>query len=324
MIGLWIGEKGGRESPDQGVIMTGRWKELVTLAFKGRRFEGHALDLSALAELSHFQGMVAATAKELWRSAHPDRERLPSHFDVRTRLCLRRIEEGSAVAPLEVFIEEDEQQTLFDPEPTEAEEAIALAHEVYRAVEADRPLPKKFPKHLVSEYERWGQNLREDEAIEFVLAGKKPVRVTPSSHVRLARFGETSHQDQVNVVGEVLEADLKKGRFQVWLDEKTGVTVAFSSQQEGEVTNALRDHRTLRLRVIGRGEFSAQGKLLHIPQVERLQLQPLGESGYDATARPIEDVLMDLADEVPEEDWKRLPPDLTDNLDHYLYGTPRQ
>lgn len=304
--------------------MTGRWKELVTLAFKGPRFEGHALDLSALAELSHFQGMVAATAKELWRSAHPNRTRLPAHFDARTRLCLRRIDEGSAVAPLEVFIEEDEQQTLFDPEPTEAAEAIALAHEVYRAVETDQPLPEKFPKHLVAEYERWGQNLREDEVIEFGPAGKKPARVTPSSRIRLARFGEASHQDQVDVVGEVLEADLRKGRFQTWLDEKTGVTVTFSPQQEDEVTSALRDHRTLRLRVIGQGEFSAQGKLLSIPQVERLQLQPLGERAYDVTARPIEDVLADLADEVSEEDWKRLPPDLTDNLDHHLYGTPGQ
>ena len=40
-------------------------------------------------------------------------------------------------------------------------------------------------------------------------------------------------------------------------------------------------------------------------------------------SRPIEDVLVELADEVPAEEWDRLPADLTDNLDHYLYGTPR-
>ncbi len=27
--------------------------------------------------------------------------------------------------------------------------------------------------------------------------------------------------------------------------------------------------------------------------------------------------------EVPEEEWSRLPPDLSSNVDHYLYGSPK-
>jgi hypothetical protein len=46
--------------------------------------------------------------------------------------------------------------------------------------------------------------------------------------------------------------------------------------------------------------------------------------GLRAAARPIEDVLAELARGVPAEDWKKLPSDLTDNLDHYLYGTPKR
>ena len=34
----------------------------------------------------------------------------------------------------------------------------------------------------------------------------------------------------------------------------------------------------------------------------------------------IEDVLADLAKDVPDEEWDRVPPDLTDKLDDYLYG----
>ena len=45
---------------------------------------------------------------------------------------------------------------------------------------------------------------------------------------------------------------------------------------------------------------------------------------YDATARPIEEVLAEIAATVPDEEWDRLPPDLTDNLDHYIYGTPKR
>lgn len=304
--------------------MSGQWKEVVKLTFKGQRFRDHALDLSAIAELSQFQKMVAETAKALWRVANPDRERLPKRFEERIRLCLRRIEDGSAVAPLEVYIEEPEQPELFEPEPTETNEAIALVHQVFQAVERDEPLPDNFPKALVPEYERWGQSLADDEAIEVVTVEKRPVRVTSMSRSRLAAFAEGVHEGHVDVTGEVLEADVRQKRFQVWLDEKIGITVTFSPEQENEVTNALRDHRTLWLQVIGIGEFSAQGKPLRITQVEELRLQPRKEVTYDTAARPIEDILSELAREIPEEDWKRLPSDLTDNLDHYLYGTPKR
>jgi hypothetical protein len=304
--------------------MSGQWKEVVRLAFKGRRYRDHALDLSAITELSQFQKMVAETAKALWRAANPDRERLPKRFEERTRLCLRTIEEGSAVAPLEVYIEEPEVPELFEPEPTEIKEAVSLVQHVYRAVERDEPLPDNFPKALVSEYERWGQGLSEDEAIEVITADQELVRVTQVSRARLATFVEGTHEGYVDVTGEVLEADVRLRRFQIWPDEGTGVQVTFSPDQESYVTDALKDHRTLRLQVIGVGEFSPQGKPLRITRVERLQIQPVGEVAYDSTARPIEDVLADLAREVPRENWNRLPSDLTDNLDHYLYGTPKQ
>ncbi|MGB2672344.1 MAG: hypothetical protein WCA94_20020 [Candidatus Acidiferrum sp.] len=39
-------------------------------------------------------------------------------------------------------------------------------------------------------------------------------------------------------------------------------------------------------------------------------------------SEPIEAVLQSLADGVPETEWQKLPSDLTEDLDHYLYGTP--
>lgn len=48
------------------------------------------------------------------------------------------------------------------------------------------------------------------------------------------------------------------------------------------------------------------------------------EEHYDKSARPIEDLLKELAKEVPQEEWNRLPSDLNDNLDHYLYGVPKK
>jgi len=302
--------------------MPDKWKELIRLKFSGERFRDHALDLSALSELSQFQRMVAETAKALWRAAHPDRERLPRHFEQRTRLCLRRIDDGSAVAPLEVEI--DEQRELWEPEPTEVEEAIDLAYDVFDAVERNEPLPDRFPKTLVSEYVKWGQSLAEDEEVELAPSGKRPARITSETRKRLAAFADAPYEDATDVTGEVLEADVRQLRFQLWLDERRAVAVSFSPEQEETVTTALRDHRSLRMRVIGRGQYSPDGQLQRIEQVESLEIVSAEPEVYDETAPSIEDQLAILAAEVDAQDWQQLPDDLTDDIDHYLYGTPRE
>lgn len=304
------------------------WKEVVRLRFKGKRFHDHALDLSALAELSQFQKMVAETAKELWRAAHPDRERLPAHFEERTRLCLRKIEDGSAATPLEIYVEEEPQTELWEPEeqePKELREAVDLAYEVIDAVERNSVLPERFPRQLLSEYVKWGQMLREDEEVEIQPSSKnRPTRTSAKHRERLAALQDQPHENVVDKSGEVLEADVKQRRFQLWLDENTRVTVNFSEEQESEVTTALKEHKTLRLRVKGRGEFSAAGNLLRVTCVDEMQIQPLGEASFDRSARSIEEELEMLAKEVPQEEWDRLPKDLSANLDHYLYGTDKK
>ena len=300
--------------------MSGQWKEVARVDFKGERFRDHALDLTALTELRQFQKMVAETAKALWRKANPGRERLPRHFEDRTRLCLRRIEEGSAVAPLEVFIEEPQQGSLWEPEPVEVNEAIDLAYRVFGAVHEDTSLPDEFPKELLTEYAQLGQGLSDDEVLEFAPPGKSAVRVTARERERLTALAEPPYEDEVDVTGQVLEADVRQLRFQLWLDDRTSVQVSFTEEQETEVTTALKDHKMVRLRARGRGEFTSQGTLQRIIRVDSLDLVQGEEAPFDAAAPAIEDVLAALAKEVPEEEWDRLPRDLTDRLDDYLYG----
>ena len=71
-------------------------------------------------------------------------------------------------------------------------------------------------------------------------------------------------------------------------------------------------------------KITPNGKLLRITQVEELSLQPVSDVPIDPAARPIEEIIRELAAEVPQAEWDRLPRDLTDNLDHYLYGTPKR
>jgi hypothetical protein len=39
--------------------------------------------------------------------------------------------------------------------------------------------------------------------------------------------------------------------------------------------------------------------------------------------RSIEEKIAAIWADVPEEEWAKLPPDLGDNLDHYIYGLPK-
>jgi hypothetical protein len=135
--------------------------------------------------------------------------------------------------------------------------------------------------------------------------------------------GATS-TDYVELVGKVLEADVRQKRFQLWTDNETHVSVDFSESEEAEVTTALRDHRSLCARVKGRAEFSPQGQPLRVTEIESLALEPVGEAPHDNQGPPIEEVLAELARQVPKGEWDKLPSDLTDNLDHYVYGTPKR
>jgi hypothetical protein len=303
--------------------MTGKWKEVVRLTFKIKRFHDHALDLRALSELSQFQKMVAETAKSLWRTANPDRERLPHHFEERVRLCLRRIEDGSATAPLEVFMEEQDQTSFIEQEPFEINKAVELAYKVYEAISIDGELPQGFPKSLLPEYTKWGQTLADDESVELKVTEKQPAYLTATHRQKLETFSQTPHEDLIEITGEVFEADVRKGRFQLCSGEDPSVTIGFTTEQEDQVTTALKDHNTIRMHVKGLGEFSAQGTLLRVLRVDELGFTKNGEI-YDQTARPIEELLNDLAKEIPEEEWDRLPDDLNDNLDYYLYGVPKK
>lgn len=45
---------------------------------------------------------------------------------------------------------------------------------------------------------------------------------------------------------------------------------------------------------------------------------------YDPNAKPIWEVAEEIAAEVPDSEWRKLPTDLAKNLHHYLHGAPKE
>jgi hypothetical protein len=58
-------------------------------------------------------------------------------------------------------------------------------------------------------------------------------------------------------------------------------------------------------------------RLIVLPQVPE-------DTGVPPDTRSIEEKIEAIVADVPEEEWARLPPDLSDQLDHYIYGTPKR
>ena len=51
------------------------------------------------------------------------------------------------------------------------------------------------------------------------------------------------------------------------------------------------------------------------PRLSRMRLPK-----YDPTATPIWETADELAAQVPDSEWRKVPPDLARNLHHYLHG----
>ena len=128
----------------------------------------------------------------------------------------------------------------------------------------------------------------------------------------------------IDIIGEVRAADLDGRNFKLKLADKTKIEGKFTPEQEKEITIALDGHTNQRLRVRGKAEFQPDGTIKKIISVDELILQQSDEVPYDPNTRPIWEVLAEMGAKIPDEEWAKIPKDLSKNLDHYLYGAPKE
>jgi len=57
---------------------------------------------------------------------------------------------------------------------------------------------------------------------------------------------------------------------------------------------------------------------------DALMPSPKGPALASGAPLSIEDKIAAITADVPNEEWAKLPPDLSDHLDHYVYGTPKR
>jgi hypothetical protein len=301
-------------------------KELTTIKFCGPSFEDHGLEIDILPELVHYKRILIETTKELWRRNHPDRERIPKGFESTIRIKFYDLREGSTAVPLyRMAQDEEEQLSLGFDEEDELDQAVEVVECGLQSAYEDRPLPDAFPRAVMPMFESLGKTLGEKDFLQM----KSPKRENPAvftSQVRerLITMVDRTYEDAVDLVGEVRLADLDGLNFTIRLDDGTKVQGKFDREQEPMIIEALSNHGSSYLRIKGRGQFTHQeATIKKVIKVDYVDVIPVGAVNHDETAKPVWELISEIRAEVPEKDWDQLPTDLSKELDHYLYGTPR-
>jgi Arc/MetJ-type ribon-helix-helix transcriptional regulator len=52
--------------------------------------------------------------------------------------------------------------------------------------------------------------------------------------------------------------------------------------------------------------------------------QPTADEAVAPAPKPIWEEILELTADVPDEEWDKLPTDLAEQHDHYIYGTPKR
>ena len=294
---------------------------LASLRFDGERFADHALDIDCVGELTAYKRLVMECAKELWRRAHPDYERLPKGFEEKLTLRFSEVNPGSAVVPLRRVVMQEQSPLDFDDE---FDRAAALIDEAIAAADADELLPAALPRNVIPLFRDFGRSLRDSETL-FVQSRHRPTAApyTAKARLRLADWTEATYEDAVEAIGEVNMANVRGGAFELTVAPgQAPVKGKFTEMQEAEVLNALQAHATTRLQVKGVGEFSqADRQLRKLLRVDSVVAATTTEPTYVEGVKPIWETLAELGASVPDEVWEQVPTDLAKRLDHYLYSS---
>ncbi len=302
-------------------VSTERTAELATLRFDGRRFDGHALDVECTQELLAYRTLVLECAKEIWRSKNPDRVRLPKGFGEGFRLEFDRVMPGSAAVPLRRVREAIQGELDLGDE---FDEAAELIDESIAAADRDDLLPEALPANVVPLFRDFGRTLGPDETL-FVRAGRSAAEAVygQRARTRLAEWVGPTFEDAIDLVGEVRMANVGPGAFKLQLTEGGAlIDGRFESAHEAVVLEALRNHRSVQLRVVGIAEFSTRDRQMRrMVRVERVEVAPKVLVPYDETATPIWEELASIGMGAPPDTWRAVPDDLSTRIDEVVYGT---
>lgn len=296
-------------------------EEFLKPKLVGGRFEGHAIPLDFLRDLSALNDIILEGARAAYLKANPERSRLPKGFADDFTLSLSGVEQGSAMPKITLFF------ALLGAAPSPTVEYLHQAREnlvsgIRAAAEGGQAADYLTPKAL-TQFKNFGERLRDGEAIEFQSDGT-PVRFTKEVRRKLllSAPGVEEVSEEVALRGLVWRTDQKEREFVIKLADGAEVSGPMAGDHYDNIIDATKDYRKgVRIFLQGMGSRNRQGKLLRIDSIESSSvLEPL-----DIHARLEE--LRHLKQGWLDGEGKPFDPDGMDWLegsvrDHYAAGMP--
>lgn len=235
------------------------------------------MPVETLVELAAYRELILGVAKELFRAAHPSRQRVPRGFAERLQLRLSVIESGSAIPVLE-RVKAPGTLVAADDEFTHARDVI---EEAVAAVSGGDDLPGAFPRDALVLFNRFGQTLRSEEAMEL-RGGAVTNGATYTREVRkkLVLNQRRTFQEEVDDIGWVSELDADRmsclirlrlgppGLISAPLDEVTFAAVKEVLEPKGEGPP---------LRVSGVGVFDTDRGLIRFDSIHDVSILEDGD-----------------------------------------------
>ena len=288
--------------------------EVLTVTFAGGVYDSQTLDEPALEEVLKVMQAVTLTAQSLWRASHPLRRRLPRGYGQNLQLGIREIR-ASSTAPVLVRAGAQMEPQMLDDDLTTAAKFICRS---FRNSRNGKQFPAELTDELCSVYGTLGTKLPEDCTMGLSAEGRELVRVDGLARQSFLERLPGVASSPVEVSGRVLAADVHRRRFQLWLDSTLYVEAPFTYEQERRITEALRSHDFMKLRVRGHGFVHRNGDIERIDRVDEVEEVGLEQGSFDPEASTIDELIASAFAGVREKDWASLPADLSARHDEYL------
>jgi len=304
-----------------GACVTMESEEFLKPKLIGGRFEGHAIPLDFLRDLSALNDIILEGARDAYLKANPGRSRLPKGFADDFTLSLSGVEQGSALPVITLFF------GLVGAMP---EPVVGYLHQardklvggVRAAAEDRQPADYLTPKAL-TQFKNFGERLRDGEAIEFDDHGT-PVRFTKEvrRNLLLSVPGVEEVTEEIELRGLVWRTDQKEKVFVIKLADGTEVSGPMAGDHYDNIIEATKDYRKgAKILLQGIGTRNRQRKLIRIDSIESSSvLEPLDMHARFEELRHLKQGWLDGEGEPFDPagmDWLE-----TSVRNHYAAGTP--
>lgn len=255
--------------------------EFLRPRLNGPRFDGGAIPLEMLNDLSVLGEMIIAVAKWRYLQAHPDRQRSPRRFADGISFKLTGVEEGSAIAVIDMHSRPRDVQGApqFPGMPGEFDryfdEARDYIIEAIATAELDESTTAKLPRKYLCYFDRIGGRLRDGESIDFnTPCNTKSARLTKDSRRKLLRTSRiTEITEEVIVRGSIPEADQDRMTFELQLPEGRKLRGVIHDRHRDVILQGFNSYTDAgKVLIRGIGKYDQQERLTSLEYMEDVNL----------------------------------------------------